>query len=718
MSDSPIRRLSTSSPSQLKREENLINAYEAEEERIINILSRKLEQLREEKINLENALEAESESHVNRLNRELTALRLAQQQQQAAGSASISPDVRTGTSTFLNGFDPTAPSAEVLLEAMRRENEQLRNRLVDTERDYVRIARLNEIYREELLEHRRRLGLSVDNLVGLSSADPFSQSTHRRSLSNLSPSNTSVALTASPRLSHGVPIPRPSPVHHRPLNHPSETTTPLSHSPSSTESPFVFSPTVTNPASYMSNGTHSTTPPSSASLTSNPPPPYPTPNPHALTYPSVPPPSLSSSYGSPVISYVSNTSSPVESLRPNGRLGSDRRTVESGMLRNGLSRRASVDRGARIAETGTLVPRSRAGSQNFGAIRAPFASATPFFFFSMSYQFTGYSSMPTTPQTPFQWDGGDASHLEQQQQQQQPQQPADAYTTPSPSTIQIQEFVPAVPSQDSRRRHDHEEQFLHHGPSTSGVSARHPQQMRPHIQVDTRQMRVGTSTTPPSGPPSAGIYQGAGPIRARASPSVVDTRMAAHPYRRPQSAGTGAVRPRREHEDVQSVRSHSHVSTASMPAPTTAPTRLPAYPGTVSATTSLISPAHAVSVPPENRKFIIRTDVHYDSEMRLLSASLELPGLKKNDISIVLSTCYYNGVKQVVVSGRSRPVFPSKGYAVRERKYGEFTRTLVLASDTKPEDVIAEMQDGILTIKITLPPFPEEEPLEHEISVQ
>ncbi|KAI6158077.1 hypothetical protein BKA82DRAFT_996429 [Pisolithus tinctorius] len=293
------------------------------------------------------------------------------------------------------------------------------------------------------------------------------------------------------------------------------------------------------------------------------------------------------------------------------------------------------------------------------------------------------------------------------------------YTTPSPSTIQIQEFVPVVPSHDSNRRRDSEGQHLHHGPSTSGMSARHPQQIRPHIQVDTRQMRVGTSTTPPSGPPSAGTYQGPGPERARAMPSFVDARMVAHPYRRPQSAGTGAVRPRREYEDVvQSVRSQRHVSVGSMPAPTTAPTRLPPYPSTASATTSLISPAHAVNVPPENRKFIIRTDVHYDSETHLLSASLELPGLKKSDISIVLSTCYYNGVKQVVVSGRARPVFPGKGYAVRERKYGEFTRTLVVASETKPEDITAEMQDGILTIKIRLPPFPEGEPIEHEITVQ
>ena len=45
MADSPpIRRLSTASAS--SRQEDLINAYEAEEERIINVLSRKLEKVR------------------------------------------------------------------------------------------------------------------------------------------------------------------------------------------------------------------------------------------------------------------------------------------------------------------------------------------------------------------------------------------------------------------------------------------------------------------------------------------------------------------------------------------------------------------------------------------------------------------------------------------------------------------------------------------------
>ncbi|KAF5383144.1 hypothetical protein D9615_005016 [Tricholomella constricta] len=154
----PIRRLSNTNSSS---KEDLINAYEAEEERIINVLSRKLEQLREEKIDLENALEAESESHVNRMARELTALRLAQQGGTSNSSLSTSPEKEPGLGfrSFMSGRNPGAPSAETMLEAMRRENEQLRSKLVETERDYIRISRLNEVYREELIDHRRRLGI-------------------------------------------------------------------------------------------------------------------------------------------------------------------------------------------------------------------------------------------------------------------------------------------------------------------------------------------------------------------------------------------------------------------------------------------------------------------------------------------------------------------------------------------------------------------------------
>ncbi|KAJ7255379.1 hypothetical protein C8J57DRAFT_1346339 [Mycena rebaudengoi] len=360
----PIRRLSVSS---MTRQEELINAYEAEEERIMNVLSKKLEQLREEKVELENTLEAESESHVNRLTRELTSLRMAQQHLAAASS---SPGA---------GVGPSDPSTEIMLAALQRENEALRNRLVDTERDYVRILRLNEIYREELLEHRNRLGLPVENLIGLSSADPYSQATHQRPQSSAyssatsSPTNSVLHFPAT-RPTNGVPIPRPaSQVRRAGSNNFSEGNTPLSHSPSSSsDSPFPFSPITSPGAASLSLTSNLTSPPTSfnpGGVTFGAPS-------RGLTYPSVPPPSLSSSFGSPTVSYHmphrdrDHSLSPVEpqsrrnSVRRNGA-----RVVESGSLRGGAShsRRGSTERGGRIAETGQLVPRSHPDGHTLAA---------------------------------------------------------------------------------------------------------------------------------------------------------------------------------------------------------------------------------------------------------------------------------------------------------------------------------------------------------------
>ena len=117
-----------------------------------------------------------------------------------------------------------------------------------------------------------------------------------------------------------------------------------------------------------------------------------------LSYPSVPPPSLSSSFGSPTVPLlqIPNGSgrdvslSPIEPLsRRNSNAGLnaggsgiarrgslDRRIIESGSLRGGSgsgggggrSRRGSfeVPIGGRIAESGTLLGRSRGGSLAHG----------------------------------------------------------------------------------------------------------------------------------------------------------------------------------------------------------------------------------------------------------------------------------------------------------------------------------------------------------------
>lgn len=57
------------------------------------------------------------------------------------------------------------------MEALRKENETLRNRLEKMERDWrqARETRLNEIYREELISHRQRL--LMDNNLAFQSTE-------------------------------------------------------------------------------------------------------------------------------------------------------------------------------------------------------------------------------------------------------------------------------------------------------------------------------------------------------------------------------------------------------------------------------------------------------------------------------------------------------------------------------------------------------------------
>ncbi|KAH9941141.1 uncharacterized protein BXZ73DRAFT_88324 [Epithele typhae] len=336
----PIRRLSTSSSSR----EDLIYQYEAEEERIINILSRKLEQLREEKIELENVLEAESESHVNRLSRELTALRLAQQQQQQLqqpqpqagpshvnGSGSVSPqDFRTTAQlAHLLSRSNGDPSPDMIIDALRRENEALRSRLVETEQDFVRISRLNEIYREELIQHRRRVSLALLSVLYHNRARCAARSTSASPTTSIhAPAH--IPIPPSRPSAAAVPIPRPPSQIRRPRAQPESTsasasTTPLSHSPSSAStSPFPFSPAAQSP------------------------------------FPA------SSSFGSPAAPLAPSLPESV-AHSPMGfrsRRNSAARVAETGSLRGrpsthglGQSRRESVERGARVAETGSLVPR-------------------------------------------------------------------------------------------------------------------------------------------------------------------------------------------------------------------------------------------------------------------------------------------------------------------------------------------------------------------------
>ncbi|KAH9463834.1 hypothetical protein Pst134EA_033511 [Puccinia striiformis f. sp. tritici] len=177
-----------------KQQEDLINALEAEEERLVNTLTRKLEKLRAEKAELENVLEAESESLVLRLQRQLSLL--IQQQSSQPGSSSTAPNPTSAPNSpsttmapNLNSLiinpHPLNPSPATLIEVLKSENSNLRNRLVDTEREFIKNSRQNEMYRSELITLRQQAGMSIDDLIGAASAGeenyPSARAARRRS---------------------------------------------------------------------------------------------------------------------------------------------------------------------------------------------------------------------------------------------------------------------------------------------------------------------------------------------------------------------------------------------------------------------------------------------------------------------------------------------------------------------------------------------------------
>ncbi|CAG7847744.1 SubName: Full=Uncharacterized protein {ECO:0000313/EMBL:CCA69515.1} [Serendipita indica DSM 11827] len=326
--------------------ENAISSYEAEEERIVNVLSRKLEQLRDEKLRLENISESETESHMFQLGRELDALKrasllvntnaLSYESDSQGQSVSNSPIQHYQP----NSTDPRSPPSDAMLHLLRTENALLRQRLVDTEREFTKATKLNEAYREELIELRRRLGLPVDGLLVVQEAN--TQPTYQRHRES---SMVTIPMPIAQRPSPGpLPIPRPpSQIHRPPITEVNPTNLSMTTSASSPDSstpasPFPFSPLSSSLTSAQQTGYHTTlTTPASIPPLSNMPPTLA--NPSMLTYPHVPPPSLSSSVGSPVAMF-----SPV-----NGTSRRNSRVAETASLVRRGSRGSSVDRHPRQA---------------------------------------------------------------------------------------------------------------------------------------------------------------------------------------------------------------------------------------------------------------------------------------------------------------------------------------------------------------------------------
>ena len=83
------------------------------------------------------------------------------------------------------------------------------------------------------------------------------------------------------------------------------------------------------------------------------------------------------------------------------------------------------------------------------------------------------------------------------------------------------------------------------------------------------------------------------------------------------------------------------------------------------------------------RRYGIRADIHFNAEENVITAMFEIPGVKRDDMRITMSVCPFSRVRQVSISGMSRSMLPLQGHSVRERKFGEFFRTMVVPPETK-----------------------------------
>jgi len=92
--------------------------------------------------------------------------------------------------------------------------------------------------------------------------------------------------------------------------------------------------------------------------------------------------------------------------------------------------------------------------------------------------------------------------------------------------------------------------------------------------------------------------------------------------------------------------------------------------------------------------FSPRMDVHESQETNLVTAEFELPGLRKEDITINVHN------NRLTISGNANASneLHKEGYVVQERRYGKFSRTVPLPPGTKGDDIKASFDNGVLSV--------------------
>ena len=99
----------------------------------------------------------------------------------------------------------------------------------------------------------------------------------------------------------------------------------------------------------------------------------------------------------------------------------------------------------------------------------------------------------------------------------------------------------------------------------------------------------------------------------------------------------------------------------------------------------------------KNSRNLMKTDIRETDDAKAYRFAVELPGFKKDEISIDLSNGY---LTIQAAKGLDKDEEDKKGrYIRRERYAGSMSRSFYVG-DVKPEEVSAKFENGILTLDV------------------
>ncbi|KAJ7194528.1 HSP20-like chaperone [Mycena pura] len=89
-----------------------------------------------------------------------------------------------------------------------------------------------------------------------------------------------------------------------------------------------------------------------------------------------------------------------------------------------------------------------------------------------------------------------------------------------------------------------------------------------------------------------------------------------------------------------------------------------------------------------------RMDLHENTGSNTVTATFELPGIKKEDVYIETLP----GRLRVSAESKMSEEYNKEGHVIRERRFGKYARTLQIPQGVKDEEIKASMENGVLTV--------------------